>query len=286
LQTKHYGWHVGAPAAAGPIFMDWTIPAWVLVALSFLWAAVKAMAEVAKFLATTDPETAERNAVKWLRLNWARIKRFTQKRWVRIVSPFGWYGGGIILGILIAPMLERVDQVDPKFQQFQRAQSGSIGRAIAPSEASSFWLEGHEHAHVVWSSALGMHYALFPNGKTISQHDIDWEVREWYDEDRNRRRLNLPQSCSPPLGGVARAWNNDPNTWSPIGCRTSICSTPALVQRFTNGNILGPLPYEPSGDPGNSAPILGRLIFISNDGTWSNYSALSNPAKCNTKMPG
>jgi hypothetical protein len=94
-----------------------------------------------------------------------------------------------VVSLFNAPAsLERTPEVDLKFHHVQ---SGTIGSAIAPSEASSFWLEGHEHALVVWSSALGVHYALFPNKKVISQPDTDWAVREWNDEDFVRSRLTV-----------------------------------------------------------------------------------------------
>jgi hypothetical protein len=233
------------------------------------------------FAVSRSADDVEKNLSTWR----ARIGRlggwFARQWWSRPLAIVLITAGSLVAGALIGPMLERGPQPDPKFDH-AHAGVPMLGAALSPSEPSLMYAEGHDRGFVIWSQSLGTHYALLPNGSVISQVDTDWAVGDWYKEDEVRRRLNLPPGCLPPIGGIARAWNNDPQ-WAVLGCRTWACASATIVQRFARGNIIGPVGY------GVSAPESSRLIVIlkndkGDDKQWLNHSSPTPASKCSNPI--
>jgi hypothetical protein len=172
------------------------------------------------------------------------------------------FGSGMVAWAFLQPLYGRA-QIDPKFQA-AHASVVELGSPLGPSEASAIYEEAHEHALVLWVGAPAIHFVLFSNNRVMQQTDTDWNPGpQWMDETWVRNQLKLPKECSPPLSGVARDWNNDPDRWKVIGCRTWNCRGAAFVQEFSNGTIIGPISYTPTES--DSDPLSSKMIVILKD---------------------
>lgn len=254
---------------------------WLPVILAWVGGAVM-------FVALHSADDIEKNLSTWRVRTKIWRDWLARRSWPVPLAILLLTGSSLFAGVLISPMLEYSPRADPKFERASAA--ADIGIALAPSESSRIYLEGHEHAVVVWSESLGTHYLLRNDGKVLRQiPDTDWEVMDWMNDDVVRNRLKLPPSCAPPRGGVARHWNNDPETWSKIGCRTWWCYMAALVQPFKKGTIIGPLKYGPAGDVGS--PEASRVFVIfsqtekeQREPIWLNYRSPEHASNCTSTL--
>ncbi len=105
----------------------------------------------------------------------------------------------------------------------------------------------HKNAWVFWTKENNAFYRL-PigggiDGSTWSEiHYPNPPAGEnWRDEKYTGTLIRVP-SGSPPTGGIAFAWYNDPKEWEWIGGMESHCGfteTPTFIQEFQHGKILG-----------------------------------------------
>jgi hypothetical protein len=244
--------------------------------INWLWAGLAPFVVGALiFMIKTNPNQAEANLHGWGHLigrgrEWLRAQWWTAPLAILLIAL-----GGIVTGIRIEPYLEAF-QVDQKFAQARQINPG-LGVPLGPSRSSIIYLESHDHALVLWSATLGIHFALWPNSMVSQQPDTDWEIGAWNNDKITQERLGLSASCLPPRGGVARDWNNDPKNWSKMGCRKWYCTTAALVQEFKNGYLIGPIGHRASNA---DLPLIDSRIIAISGRKWSSAPSAFKASKC------
>jgi hypothetical protein len=144
------------------------------------------------------------------------------------------------------------------------------------------YLASYEHGLVLWLSFNNTHYVLPDSQSTKTTGvfpliEIPTATSPFYDDSAVRKILHIPGNKRPPSGGVAFEWSKNPDQWSWLGERQwqAVVNKEVYVQSFSQGIIVGPLPYSGAQDTGF------RLLIISTDHPrWSQESTtlrLSSP---------
>jgi hypothetical protein len=143
------------------------------------------------------------------------------------------------------------------------------------------YFASYDNAIIIWSFPPSNIYRLrrsnnqwdvFRDAKNDSVDDI------YYHDKYVRKLLRLPASQTPPWGGVAMLWHENPKAWSWIGSRQWHCSfdsSPALrYERFSHGIVFSTLPVTPTEK-------FGRSYYLSPQG-WRGVAVDANSVACKT----
>jgi hypothetical protein len=119
-------------------------------------------------------------------------------------------------------------------------------------------------AYVLWDNESKTWEELIEGSFPPIREDQNWQSDSWV-----RSKLHLRDSCRPPVGSMARAWDKEPNKWSKIGCRQWHCpSTPAYYQEFENGVLIGTF----RGDEEGAAAGIVYAIISKPQRSWKNVT--------------
>lgn len=197
-----------------------------------------------------------------------------------IFEPFGEYTpyfaagvSGFVLSAFLHWATGRIDEylarrvgvAKPFIQAYEVAAPAGIGKPVgkATRGGRASWTR-HANCAIIWVRSLSRIYQLPTDpkhGSVCYVHD-NAPDNGYHDEDKVRKLLGLSPDFNPPLGGVAYAWQQDPDSWSWIGqclSRFQLSGDNLVIQHFENGLMMGGIPHR-----GGTA-----VVWLVDGGRWS-----------------
>jgi len=165
------------------------------------------------------------------------------------------------------------ESVSPIFAATYNSYGKQLGAPTSGPQLSESVYQGvYEHATVLWTKELLTLYVLPTDGagkpwKLYHDSDIETDPKWWTDEFV-AKELNLPNTCSPPSGGIASRWSRDRDEWKSIGCRRwqyAYSSKVVTFQHFQNGLLIGPLRISTVVEDGENFVLLAGGLWYSEE---------------------
>jgi hypothetical protein len=184
---------------------------------------------------------------------WFFIDMVPQKRNALLI-------GGMIAGIVLVvgcalaiylglPKEKNPDKfgIFEPFRQLHDINPG-LGSPLTHEEVDSAYFATYEQGLVIYLSSSNTHYVLprdQTNKNVVISRVIDILPHEspYFKDEFTQRRLKIPTSKSPPVGGIAVEWEKNPKQWEWLGGREwQLIVDGVHAQYFENGIIFGPFP--------------------------------------------
>lgn len=152
-------------------------------------------------------------------------------------------------------------------EAYSHARQAGIGKPIGKAKRGGFatWT-AFQNAAVLWLRDTNCIYQLplDREARAVKSVNDPRAPDEYFRPEVVRKKLGLSDERDPPRGGIALAWERDPENWDWIGerrFRHPIKDRDLLIQRFERGLIVG---FMPAGQNTDDKVV----VWLVDGGTW------------------
>lgn len=148
-----------------------------------------------------------------------------------------------LVGCLNTPA--QVARIHEPFSSAYESNKAALGQPLFAAElTNNSYIARHQNAIALWTKDPIKTWAILKNSGTWFAADdpYPFDKPTYFNDECNSKRFDTPKGSSPPDGGLAVLWENDPKKYRWMGWREWHCQHAGIThqQVFEHGRIVGP----------------------------------------------